>query len=130
MKLNKTIIIIVLIAAGIALIVYLHSINRLDWQTLTILGAVIAAPFRSLFHFLSGEDDTKYDQPPVVQDADRKNLEEQVVQIQAGISQIQKNIDEMGRKINELETQKSRILNRIESMPFEGKQSTLDEAFG
>jgi len=131
----KKIFIVVIVAAVAVLMIYLNHEKLLKWQTVTILCAAIAAPFRSLLGFLRGDQemekiDLKHDEARVAHDEFRKKVDGQVAHIEKRIEQIQKNIEGIGQKINQLEEKKSHIQERIDSMSIEERQKALQDAFG
>lgn len=127
------IIVVILIIVG-----YLQTEGYLNfrWETLTIIFAALAAPFKlvtGMFKKPSDEIEEITKQHAALRAREeeyRKGIDQAISQRQQNISLLQKDIEVIDARLETLETRKAAISTKVSTMTSEQKKERFQELFG
>lgn len=133
--------IIGIILLVVVVIWVLYANNMLPdfaWQTLTMIGAAIAAPFKLLVNWLKGSNTSKqivegskeqYQEVKEEETKKREKLDKEIKEKERRIKELDKEVELVNQKLETLDEKRKRIRENTDNMTTEETAEKFDEYF-
>jgi len=117
---KKWIIIVIVVIGAVA--IYFLIQNSWTWQTLTMIGAAIAAPFKfiaGLFTDKEAEIRKKHEEIRAAEKLYQEDLESKIKQRESNIESLSKEVELLDAKLNALESKRALVNEKVEKMSLD-----------
>ncbi|MEN9444742.1 MAG: hypothetical protein RIS47_1632 [Bacteroidota bacterium] len=135
---KKIWILLIIVVVAIGAVIALSATGlmpKLSWQTLTMLAAAFASPFKALFDNFTKKDEVDQiaDKQKAVREAEegyRKEMDAKYAEQQRKLDEINKEIEVKNVKLEVIEEKKKRIAAETKSLTIEQTKSEAKDLFG
>jgi len=132
MKKWITVIVVVII---VGVIVYLVKEGILSWQTISILAAAVAAPFKFIAGLFSTKDEeqeiiSRHEEVRAAEAAYRAGVAERILEKEQNIVRLQQEVELIDQRLEDLRRKRERISKEVDAMSLRQLQKEGQKYLG